>query len=232
MDLGDSSYICILRNSSTSAIMCSMKKFLEAFAAAAIIGACVLLRPLFRPWYSKWGIIGEESTMGLPGDELVPDPLGGYTQAISIRAPAASIWPWIAQVGQGKGGFYSYELLENLVGCNIHNTHRILPEYQDIKAGDVIVMHPKVPVIPVAIVEPGKTLVYGGKQGELTANNWIFHIYRREESTRLITRWSFQYKPALINRIAYDWFLEPIAAVMQRKMLLTIKQLAEADAAS
>jgi len=207
-----------------------MKKLFEAIGAVGIIAACVLLRPLFRPWYSKWGTIGGESTMVLPGDELVPEHVGGYTQSIGIRAPASSIWPWVAQVGQGKGGFYSYELLENLVGCNIHNVHRVLPEFQDVKPGDFIIMHPRIPGIPVVNVEPGVTLVAGGKQDKFTANNWIFHIYQKDGSTRLITRWSFRYKPALVNRIAYDWLIEPIAAVMQRKMLLTIKQLAESHA--
>jgi len=209
-----------------------MKNLLEAIGAAAIIAACVLLRPFCRPWYSKWGAIDDEYLMKLPGDEFVPHPRGGYTQAIGIHAPPASVWPWVAQVGQGKGGFYSYELLENLVGCNIRNARRILPGYQDVKVGDVIVMHPKAPVIPVVIVEPGRTLVAGGKQDEHTSNIWIFHIYRKDGSTRLIIRWSFRYKSNPINKIAYDWLIEPIAAVMQRKMLLTIKQLAESNPAT
>ncbi len=200
-------------------------------AAVVILAACIVLRPLFRPWYSRWGATEEECVVDLPGDEIVPHPRGGYTQAISIRASADSVWPWVAQVGQGKGGFYSYELLENLVGCNIHNASCIIPEYQDIKVGDEIVMHPRAPVIPVVIVEPGKTLVGGGRQDEDTANIWIFYIMQKDGLTRLISRWAFQYKPIFLNRIVY-WLLEPIAAVMQRKMLLTMKQLAEANAAS
>jgi hypothetical protein len=204
-----------------------MKKLLEACGAVFIIAACVLLRPLFRPWYSKWGASLDEITMKLPGDEFVPHPRGGYTQAVSIRAPAEAVWPWVAQTGQGRGGYYSYELLENLVGCDIHNAERILPEYQDIKVSDTIVMHPKAPVLPVQIVEPGRTLVLGGRQDENNANIWIFYIYNQDSLTRLISRWSFQYKPVLINRIAYDFLIEPIAAVMQRKMLMTIRRLAE-----
>ena len=208
-----------------------MRDFLEALAAVVILAACIILRPLFRHWYSRWGATEEECAIDLPGTEIVPHPRGGYTQAISIRASADSVWSWVAQVGQGKGGFYSYELLENLVGCNIHNASRIIPEYQDVKVGDEIVMHPRAPVIPVVIVEPGKTLVGGGRQDEHNSNIWIFFITSKDGLTRLISRWTFQYKPVLINRIAY-WFLEPIAAVMQRKMLLTMKQLAEVNAAS
>jgi hypothetical protein len=206
-----------------------MKKFLEACGAVVIIAACVFLRPLFRPWYSKWGVTGDEVHMKLPGDEFVPRRRGGYTQAVSIRAPADAVWPWVAQTGQGRGGFYSYELLENLVGCNIHNAVRILPECQDIKVGDKIIMHPRAPVLPVIIVEPGRTLVCGGRQDEDTANIWVFFILPEDGMSRLFSRWTFQYKPRLLNRIVYDWLVEPVAAVMQRKMLMTIKQLAEAS---
>ena len=207
-----------------------MRKLIEASGAVIMIAVCVLLKPLFYRWYSRWGATEDELTMKLPGDEYVPNPRGGYTQGISIKVPAASVWPWVAQTGQGKGGFYSYELLENLVGCNIHNADRILPEFQDIKVGDVIVMHPKAPALPVIIVEPEKALVCGGKQDEDTANIWIFHIYSKDGLTRLVSRWSFQYKPAFINRVIYNGLVEPIAAVMQRKMLLTIKNLAGKNA--
>jgi hypothetical protein len=138
------------------------------------------------------------------------------------------LWPWLAQIGQGRGGFYSYELLENLVGCDIHNKDCIVPELQSITVGDNLVMHPKAPAIPVAIVEPAKALVYGGRQDKDTANIWIFYISEKDGIARLISRWAFEYKPGFVNRIVYNWFIEPIAAVMQRKMLLTIKKLAEA----
>jgi hypothetical protein len=208
-----------------------MCKLFETLGGVVILTACIILRPLFRPWYSRWGATEEERAMKLPGDEIVPHPRGGYTQAISVRAQADEVWPWVAQIGQGKGGFYSYELLENLVGCNINNAGRILPEYQDVKVGDEIVMHPRAPVIPIVIVEPGKTLVGGGSQDEENANVWIFYLLPKDGSTRLISRWTFQYKPIFLNRLAY-WILEPIAAVMQRKMLLTMKKLAEANKSS
>jgi hypothetical protein len=211
--------------------MSTVKKLVESFVAVVIMASCILLRPLLRRWYSAWGTTEDETVMELPGDEFVPHRISGYTQTVAIRAPVDSVWPWVAQTGQGRGGYYSYELLENLVGCDIHNTNRILPEYQDIKVGDTIIMHPKVPAIPVVIVEPGKTLALGGRQDKDTANIWIFFITRKGSVTRLISRWSFEYKPVLVNKIIYNWLIEPIAVVMQRKMLLTIKQLAETNAA-
>jgi hypothetical protein len=207
-----------------------MKKLMEALSGAVIVAACVFLRPLLRPWYSSWGATSAEINNAYPGDEYAPNPKGGYTQAIEIRAPSSSIWPWLVQIGQDKGGFYSYELLENIIGCNIHNVTRILVGCQDIKVGDNLIMHPKAPLVPVAIVEPGKTLAYGGRQDKYTANIWIFSLNQEKESTRLISRWLFEYKNNIGNKLIYNWFIEPIGAVMQRKMLMTIKKLVELNA--
>lgn len=188
--------------------------------------AAALVTPFLSHWH-RWGATDKEVNHALPGDEFAPRPRGGYTQAISIQAFPHQVWPWLVQIGQGKGGFYSYELLENIVGCNIHNADRILAEYQDIKLGDKMVMHPKAPAVPVAVIEPERALAYGGRQDENTANAWIFFISEEKGGSRLISRWVFDYKPKLINKVAYNWLLVPIAAVMQHKMLLGIKQRAE-----
>ena len=72
----------------------------------------------------------------MPGDELVAHPVLGYTRAITINAPADRVWPWLVQMGQGRGGLYSFDGLENLVGCDIHSTDRILPAAQQLAVGD------------------------------------------------------------------------------------------------
>lgn len=106
------------------------------------------------------------------GDALVPTPRGGFTHGITIRALASRVWPWVVQIGQGKGGFYSYEFLENLVGCEIHNADRLVPEWQDVKVGDLLRLHPAVGV-PIEWVEPGHGFVMHGlpntKTGESLA---------------------------------------------------------------
>jgi hypothetical protein len=208
-----------------------MRKLIDALTGAVLMAACIFLRPLLRPWYAKWGATKSELVQTLPGDDSVTDPGASYTQAISIQASATAIWPWLVQTGQGKGGFYSYELLENIVGCQIHNVTRILPEHQDIKIGDGLLLHPDMPAIPVAIIEPEKTLVYGGRVDKATANVWIFSLNQQGPETRLVTRWMFEYGPGFGKKLGYSWLLEPIAAMMQRKMLLTIKKLAEKAAA-
>ena len=202
-------------------------RVLEATGGVFLITACVIFRPLMRRWYSRWGATDEELVRKLPGDEYISCLRAGYTQAVGIKAAADSVWPWVVQIGQGRAGYYSYELLENMVGCNIHNVERVMPEHQDIKVGDGLIMHPKAPVVPVAIVKPVEALVYGGKQDENTSNVWTFHLCQEQGTTRLISRWSADFKPVFLNNVIYKFLVEPIGAVMQRKMLLEIKRLAE-----
>jgi hypothetical protein len=204
-----------------------ISKLGEAIAGAFLMAMCILFRPVLHLWYSRWGSTENERAQVLPGDEYTPHPKGGYTQAIGIQAPARAIWPWIVQTGQDKGGFYSYELLENMIGCNIHNIDHIIPDFQSIDIGDSLILHPRVPGVPAAVVEPERALVYGGRQNEYTGNVWTFFLNQEDTQTRFIARWSFEYKPSWLNIIGYNWLLEPIAAIMQRKMLLTIKRLSE-----
>lgn len=101
--------------------------------------------------------------MSLPGDDLVPRPRLGTTRAITIQAPAAEIWPWLVQMGQGRGWMYSYERLENLIRCDMHNADRILPEHQDLKAGDKARLGPEgYPSFDVTAIEPGCALILRG----------------------------------------------------------------------
>jgi len=91
---------------------------IEGMGGAILLGVHLVLGPILRPWRIKWGATDDEIRRTLPGDELVPQPQWSYTQAITIRASATEVWPWLVQIGQGRGGFYSYEWLENLVGCD------------------------------------------------------------------------------------------------------------------
>jgi hypothetical protein len=123
-----------------------------AAAGAAVIGGAAAYILAVRPWQLRWGATDEERDAVLACDDLIPIPDLTATRAITVHAAAEQVWPWIAQLGQGRGGFYSYDALENLVGCHIHSTDRIVPEWQDLKVGDQVSLGTPAdrPLTPVA----------------------------------------------------------------------------------
>lgn len=191
-----------------------------------------------RPWHLRWGATDEELVAKWPGDEFAPDPEIDATHAITIDAPPADVWPWIAQLGQNKAGFYSYRWLENLAGCQMPDIEEIRPEWQDLKPGDKVFLHPKV-ALAVVEVEPGGTLVL--------SRDWSFHLrpFDGGSRTRLLIRNRGYYenpdpktgKPTRFdlgpvgNLLYWRAFFEPGHFIMERKMMLNIKRLAERTAA-
>ncbi|MCJ7537353.1 MAG: SRPBCC family protein [Anaerolineales bacterium] len=203
----------------------------EGLGALAIAGY-IVSSPLTRPWYSKWGATAGEVEMTLPGDEFVPNPVLESTRAITIQAPATAVWPWLVQMGQGRGGLYSYERLENLVGCDMHNADRIIPEYQQLKVGDKVRLVPegREPYFLVSAVEPGRAIILGGDDPPTT---WVFILQPIDNnSTRLIVRWRQDYEPSFGNIIGWRVFTDPITFVMERKLLQGIKARVEAVASN
>jgi hypothetical protein len=171
----------------------------------------------------------------LPGDDLIPNADMIATRAITIRAGAEHVWPWIAQLGQGRGGFYSYDRLENLVGCNIHSSDRILLELQDIKVGDEIRLAPQVGLL-VAFVEQGRSLVLRGgiPMGKRAAPYdfpWAFALREEPgETTRLLVRERYVYTRAWARLIVEP--TELLSFAMSQKMLRGIRDRAERTAAT
>ena len=180
--------------------------------------------------YLRWGATDQEVGCSLPGDDLIPNADMIATRAITIRAAADHVWPWIAQLGQGRGGFYSYDRLENLVGCNIHSSDRILLELQDIKVGDEIRLAPQVGLL-VALVEQGRSLVLRGgiPMGKRAAPydfTWAFTLREEpDETTRLLVRERYMYTRAWARLIVEP--TELLSFVMSQKMLRGIKDRAE-----
>src|SRR5215212_4605652 len=117
-----------------------MRKTLESLSGAAQMALHIALGPVLHRWRTRWGATPDECRRRLPGDELVPAPDWSYTHAITIDAPRSAVWPWLVQLGQGRGGFYSYEGLENLIGCDIHNVGEIRPELQRLRVDDQVRM--------------------------------------------------------------------------------------------
>ena len=213
----------------------------EGLCGALVIGGS-LVTPFLRYWRTRWGATEAELKKNLPGDDLVPHPKWQYTNAITINAPLTSVWPWLVQVGQGRGGWYSYEWLENLAGCDIHNANQIIPEFQHLKVGDIVELAPQFGY-PVAIVDPCRAIVLhsdsrtGGlpipvkmKPGDYNISTWGFFLEEiNEKCTRLITRLRNDYTPKMVLKLmAGHSLVEPVSTAMQRKMLKGIKKRAEA----
>ena len=202
---------------------------IEEGLGAVAIAATIVSSPLSRPWYSKWGATESEVNMSLPGDDQVPKPVLESTRAITILVPAAEIWPWLVQMGQGRGGLYSYQRLENLVGCDMHNADQIIPEHQYLKVGDKVRIVPegREPYFVVTAIEPGRAIILGGDDPPTT---WGFILEPIDDNTtRLIARWRQDYEPTPANVIGWRVFTDPITFVMERKMLQGIKARAEAS---
>ena len=196
-------------------------------AAGAVLAAGLgsLAYPLFfRRWCLTWGARRDEVSRKLPGDELLADAGIVSTRAITVDAPSAAIWPWLVQMGSGRGGVYTYDRIENLLGLNMHSAREILPQFQDLKAGDELPLGPGRPAMQVAVCDPEHTLTFQFADGNWV---WIFALFAEDGETRLISRNRIAAAGAPPARLFNMLVMEPGSLIMERKMLLGIKQRAE-----
>ena len=191
---------------------------LRRAAALALLAATY---PLLRRPISTWGATSKEAASHLPGDELLADADGVSTRAITIDAPAASVWPWLAQMGPApRGGAYTYDWIENLLGLNMHSVDNVLPEFQHPEVGDTIGLGSN--RMRLERVEPEWVLSWRSQDRNWV---WTFVLEERNGTTRLIRRNRFRL-PTLAARIGM-LPMEPGSLVMERKMLRGIKARAE-----
>jgi len=197
-------------------------------AAAFVAGACV---PLVRTWMLNFGSTEEELDATLPGDGLLAKADLVATRTVGIAAPPDAVWPWVAQLGLDRGGFYSYDELENLIGLDIHSADRVMPEFQDITVGDRVHLAPPV-ALDVVTAEPGRALVLHGAaapgQGAPPYDfTWAFVLRPgRDGGTRLVVRERYLYRTGWARLM-----VEPVSVlswVMSQKMLCGIRDRAEA----
>jgi hypothetical protein len=190
-----------------------------------------------RPWYTSWGTTREERSAPLPGDGLAPGPVH-ETRAISIAAPAAQVFAWVAQIGQDRAGFYSYELLEDLVGCEMPNVRELVPALQRWSVGAKLWMYPADELgglghATLIHYEPGRALVFGTNTpsdppGSAPTGSWSFVVEPTgADSARLITRASGGAMPTLLGAAYTLAVFEPLHFAMERRMLEGIRGLAE-----
>lgn len=213
--------------------------------AAGIGGAAIMalawLTPFMRPARNHWGRPVEAASEPRPGDELVREPRWSWTHAVQVEAPADEVWPWVAQVGADRGGFYSYQWLENLAGCDVRNAESVHPEWAHT-VGDALVLHPKMPPLRVVSVVPGRSLVAFAPPDELApaagrpwaSASWAFLVEPLgAELCRVVSRFRSACSDDLATRLVQGpALLEPVGFAMDRRMLLGIRARVLATRAS
>lgn len=217
---------------STESTTASVSRSGSAWIAALSAGVMLAVyHVLVRPWHRTWGATNEEVTRQLPGDDVVPEPGNETTRAVTVAAPSDDVWSWVVQLGQGRGGFYSYTWLENLVGADIHNVDRIIPEFQELEEGDSIRMvredywlQSPITSMTVKRVDPGRTLVLQGHDG----GTWTFHLEPIDgETTRFIVRGRKPKNRTALGHVVRYLTYELPHFIMERGLMLGIKTRAE-----
>jgi hypothetical protein len=185
------------------------------------------------PWMSTWGATQAELEKALPGDSLVPDPTLQSTKGLTVKASPEAIYPWLLQIGVDRGGMYSYDWLENLFGLNVHTVDTIVPEYQNVQVGDFwrftpedYVLNPG-PGLLVKELRPNAAvlLCFGmeNEPDEACIDTWQFVLEPQVDgTTRLLLRSRMAIEEELPIKLTY--FAQ---FIMERKMLLEIRELAE-----
>ncbi len=223
--------------------MARLRNILETVFAAITILLVIVFSPFIRQWYNRWGATDEEVQRCFPGDGRTPNPRLTYTRAITIQASVETVWGWLVQMGHGKGGLYSYEALENLIGCDMHNADRLLPDFQCLQVGDAVRLGPKgYPLFKVVDLQPCRYILLAGADpkteqiGEMAdpmpptyvISNWLFFLqHQTDGTTRLIVHDKMDYSSGLTNSILWRVLMEPINFMMERKTMIGIKQRAE-----
>ena len=183
-----------------------------------------------RRWFRRWGTTDEDLRRVMAGDPVIANPTHSATHALTVDAPPEDIWPWLVQMGYRRGGLYSYDWLDRLFGLDRPSANRVLPEFQQLSAGDVIPLG-RGQGFPVTAIEPYRTLVLSGTNDGFQWV-WQFGLYPVDEGrTRLVSRGTQRFANT-ISTWLFMRVMEPAAFIMTRRMLLGVKQRAEAKAAS
>lgn len=194
-----------------------------------------------RRWALAWGATGEELTRAWEGDELSPRATAIATRAVTINAPSATVWSWVIQIGQDRAGFYSYTWLENLFRCAMPRVERIVPEWQQRMLGDIVWLARKDRYDGearqrVVRINPGRVLSLASPSdwGRLIrketslGGTWTFVLVPVDvDTTRLIVRSRGPEAPTLGRRLFWSCVFDPAHFIMERRMLLRLKTLAE-----
>jgi len=210
-----------------------------AGVGGAALMLAAMLSPFLRGSRSHWGLEPRAARASRPGDELVPEPLWSWTHGIEVQAPAELVWRWIAQIGADRAGFYSYQWLENLLGCGVRNADAVHPEWA-LSLGDPLLLHPHAPPLHIALLDRNRYLVAHAPVDEAArtqgkpwaTTSWLFQLEPLSmDKCRVVTRFRVACSADVATRLSLGpTLLEPIGFAMDRRMLLGIKERAERQA--
>jgi hypothetical protein len=197
----------------SAAFLLGMPADLALLVAGFALGLQTWPRHVILGWYTRWGTQYDERGAPLPGDEIVTDPETGYTLATTIPAAPTAIWPWLVQMGQDRGGFYTHEWIENLLGADIHNADRIVPALQRLAVGDTIRLTPDPylgrpgQIMTVAGIEPQRALVFRQTLPNGAPATWALVLRPQGEgTTRLLSRRRGG-RPSLFDRVMWPGYV-------------------------
>jgi hypothetical protein len=188
-----------------------------AFAVLALLVLTFVL--IVRPWYMSWGAAESDLSMAMSADAIMPAAATVSTRVITIDAPPSVVWGWIVQLGQGRGGFYSYDWLENLFAAQMRNAETIDPDLA-MRVGDTISYQQNGPFDRVTAIVPGREMIVG--------DGWEWYLAPIDGNrTRLIVRYGYDCSSSWAHRIFYYTVFEPAHFVMESGMMMGIKERSE-----
>jgi hypothetical protein len=192
--------------------------------ALGTVAAVETYRWALRDAVLTWGATAAEAARELCGDALLPDAAIVSTRAITIAAPPCDVWPWLVQMGPGRGGAYTYDWIENLFGLGMHSADAIHPEWQGLAPGDEIPGRASLPGMRVEVLEPERALVTRSAAGDWV---WAFVLDDHGGATRLLSRNRIALTDPSVGERVGMAVMEAGSLVMERKMLLGLKERAE-----
>lgn len=206
----------------------------ESLEGLVLLPVILLSWPLSRRWLNHWGATPLECEGPWPGDTLTPSTAKTFTRALDIDASVETVWSWLVQFGLDRAGFYSYELLEHMIGIPIKNVEVVLPAFQSLKIGEEIKLHPDAPGIPIAYLQEKQYICFG-QIGNTTTHtpdprrSWSIYIEQKtSESCRLLVRTCIEdLRIPIIQKHLALMLEDPIDFLMEQRMLRTIRRLAE-----
>ena len=203
--------------------------------ASAFVASGVVYFAFVRPKVRGWGLDPHEAELPLPGDELIADPSHIETRGITVHAPVSKVWPWLVQMGFGRAGWYSYEMLDNKV-----HAEDVLPEFQTLAVGDIMPTHPGGGFL-VKVVERERALVLYTDTDLLRSQaeraekesypdikaSWAFYLQPEDGGTRLIERFRAKTPGSGPATAVLGEIMGTGIVLMTRKQMLSIKERVE-----